>query len=95
MTQKQLGLVAATAICFLSSLAGAATPAAAPAAIPAASKPPAVAAPAPESKPAATAPAPEAKPAAERKAARAGRDARSCLKQADNAGVRRCAEKYR
>jgi hypothetical protein len=37
----------------------------------------------------------EAAPAPQQKRARGGSDARKCLQQPDNKGVRRCAEKYR
>jgi len=85
MTHQQNRLLVAIAICLLSPIAVAATPTDA--------KAPATAAPAPEAK---AATAPEVAPALpEKKRVRGGSDARKCLKQPDNTGVRRCAEKYR
>ena len=85
MTHQLNSLLVGIAICLLSPIAVAATPTAA--------KAPATAAPAPEAK---AATAPEVAPALpEKKRVRGGSDARKCLKQPDNTGVRRCAEKYR
>lgn len=88
MTHQQNRMLVGIAICLLSPLAFAA--AAADAKAPAAAVPP------PEAK-AATAEAAPASPAPPlaKKSARGGGDARKCLKQPDNKGVRRCAEKYR
>ncbi|RLJ67851.1 hypothetical protein [Sulfurisoma sediminicola] len=85
MTHQQNRLLVGIAICLLSSIAVAAAPTDA--------KAPVAAAPAPEAK---LATAPEAAPAQQaRKRVHTGSDARKCLKQPDNKGVRRCAEKFR
>jgi hypothetical protein len=90
MTHQQNRLLVGIAICLLSPIAVAAAPtdAKTPAATTSAPAPAAKAAATPEA-----APTPPAAPA--KKRVRGGSDARKCLKQAENAGVRRCAEKYR
>jgi len=95
MTHAHRGLLTAVFTCLLSSSVIAAAPAApaTPAAVPAAPGAKEGSAAGNAATSAAAATAPKATP--ERKRARGGGDARSCLKQADNARVRRCAEKYR
>jgi uncharacterized membrane protein len=102
MTHAHRSLLTGICTCLLSSFALAAAPAApaTAAAAPPGAKQDGTAKPAvtAEAAPAAKSEAPPAaKPdaAPQKMPSRAGSDARKCLKQPDNKGVRRCAEKYR
>jgi hypothetical protein len=96
MTHAHRSLLTGICTCLLSSFAIAAAPAAP--ATQAAAPPGAGAKQAGAAAPAATAEAPppaKSDAAPQKKPSRGSSDARKCLKQPDNKGVRRCAEKYR